>query len=115
MTAAIIENFSTQWEMSVIGGRAGGGARPGTWGGASLVVSSDISTNSKSRIFLTTLGGRDAAGLYGPWAPMGSGTIGGGRVLLLAVAAAAASRLSPEDSADPGLKVGVSFRGSAVR
>ena len=71
------------------------------------MVSSDISTNSKSRIFLTILGGRDAAGLYGPWAPMGSGTIGGGRVLLFAVAAAMASRLSPEDSADPGLKVGV--------
>ena len=96
-------------------GKRAGGALPGSWGGASLAVSSDISTNSKSRIFLTTLGGRDAAGLYGPWAPTGSGAIGGGRVLFPAVAAAAASRLSPEDSADPGLKVGVSFRGSAVR
>ena len=62
-----------------------------------------------------TLGGRDATRLYGPWAPMGSGRVGAGRVLLLAVAAAVASRLSPEDLADPGLKVGVSLRGSAVR
>ena len=46
---------------------------------------------------------------------MESGVVGGGRVLLLMVAAAAASRLSPEDVADPGLKIGVSLRGSAVR
>ena len=36
----------------------------------------------------------------------------GGRVLLLAVAAAVASRLSSEDLVDPGLKVGISLRGS---
>ena len=43
--------------------------------------------------------------------------VGGGRVLLLMVATAAASRLSPKDVADidPGLKIGVSLRGSAVR
>ena len=41
--------------------------------------------------------------------------VGGGRVLLLMVAAAAASRLSPKDVPDPGLKIGVSLRGSAVR
>ena len=29
-------------------------------------LSSDISTNSRSRTFLTTFGGREAAGLYGP-------------------------------------------------
>jgi hypothetical protein len=29
--------------------------------------SSAISTNSNARIFFTTLGGREAAGLYGPW------------------------------------------------
>jgi hypothetical protein len=78
----------------VIGKRAGG-ARPGACDGASLAVSSDISTNSRSRIFLTTFGGRDAAGLYGPWAPMGSGAVGVGRVFLFAAAVAAASRPSP--------------------
>ena len=35
-------------------------------GRASSIVISDISTNSSSRIFLATLGGRAAAGVYGP-------------------------------------------------
>ena len=34
-------------------------------------MSSDISTNSRSRIFFTTLGGSDAAGLNGPGIPIG--------------------------------------------
>ena len=59
----ISANLSTQWDTSVIGGRAGGGARPGTWGAVSLIVSSDISMNSSSNSFLTTFGGREAAGL----------------------------------------------------
>ena len=44
---------------------------PGAWGGSSEIEISDISTNSSSRIFFTTLGGRQAAGLYGPGAEMG--------------------------------------------
>ena len=34
--------------------------------GQTSALSSDISTNSKDNIFFTTLGGRAAAGLYGP-------------------------------------------------
>ena len=45
-----------------MGGRAGRGG----WPGAGLGVSSrEISTNFNSKIFLETLGGRTAAGLYG--------------------------------------------------
>ena len=58
---------------------------------------SDISTKSSSRIFLTTLGGRKAAGLYGPGAEIG-GMVGVGAWIrewgLDAVAAAA--RSSPD-------------------
>ena len=36
MIAAIRESFCTQWKMSVIGKRAGGGARRGTWDGGEL-------------------------------------------------------------------------------
>ena len=63
--------------------------------------SSAISTNSRSRIFLTTFGGRAAAGLYGPgesstvvagdiagWSP------GGRNAFAAAAAAAAAARMS---------------------
>ena len=64
--AAISEKRSTHYEMSVTGSLAGGGARPGGWGRTTSAITSDILRNSKSRIFLTTLCGRDAIGLKGP-------------------------------------------------
>ena len=63
--AAMMEKCSTHCEMSVIGRRAGAGGRPGVFSRLSSMVTSDISTNSKSRIFFTSLGGREAAGLNG--------------------------------------------------
>lgn len=64
--AAIRENLSNHTEMSVTGRRAGGAGRPRMWGVRSSEVISEISTNSSSRIFFTTLGGSAAAGLYSP-------------------------------------------------
>ena len=64
--AAMMEKRSTHCEMSVIGRRAGAGGRPGVFGRLSSVVISDISTKSKSNIFFTSLGGREATGLNGP-------------------------------------------------
>ena len=52
--------------MFRIGGRAGAGRRFVPAGGSSSMVISAISTKSRSRIRLTTLDGRDAAGLKGP-------------------------------------------------
>ena len=52
--------------MSVMGSRAGGSGRPGTCRGASSIVTSDISMNSRSNIFFTTLADSAAAGLNGP-------------------------------------------------
>ena len=58
--------------ISVTGGllgvrRAGTPDSAPTWSSAHISArSSDISTNSKSRTFLTTFGGSAAAGLYGP-------------------------------------------------
>ena len=67
MMAAIAEKRSTHIEMSVTGGWGAGG-RPDVYVAASSsrTDSSAISTNSISNIFFTTLGGRQAAGLYGP-------------------------------------------------
>ena len=64
--AAISEKRFIHREMSVTGSLAGGGGRPGGWGRSSSAITSDISRNSKSRIFLNTLCGRDAIGLKGP-------------------------------------------------
>ena len=64
-TAAIRENRSTHCDMSMIGSLAGGGGRPGTAGSTSSMVTSDISTNSRSSIFLTIFMDRAAAGLKG--------------------------------------------------
>ena len=50
----------------MIGGRLGGGGRPGIGVGSASVETSDISTNSRSRILLTTFGGSAAVGLNGP-------------------------------------------------
>lgn len=72
-------------------------------------MSSDISTNSSSSSFLTTFGGREAAGLYGPGA-LRSDVAADAEGVLPCVAAASSCR--PEDAADPRLNVGVSLRGS---
>ena len=86
MMAAIRENRSTHWEMLVMGSRAGAGGRPGTLGIASSVVMSAISTNSKSRIRLTSFVGRAAVGLNGPgvgMAEVGGWGVGVGCSLLI--------------------------------
>ena len=94
------EKHSTHIEMSVISGQGAGG-RPDVYMEAlsSRTDSSAISTNS---IFFTTLGGRQAAGLYGPdfnraaeepdvlgAVAVGAVTVGDGDTLGVATAAAA--------------------------
>ena len=111
MTAANSENRFTQWEISVIGRRAGNGAWPGTADGESSVVSSAISTNSKSRIFLTTFGGSDAAGLKGPGCPTEGGAVAAVGVGPCGVADAAAASRSRPDEPDR-LNVGIPLIGS---
>ena len=63
--AAIREKCSNHWDMSVIVSLAGGEGRPGACTRSGSIVISDISRKSSSRILLTILGGRDAAGLNG--------------------------------------------------
>ena len=63
---AITEYFSIYTDMSWMGGRAGSGGWPGVCIGGSSSDTSDISTYSRSRIFLAIFRGRMAAGLYGP-------------------------------------------------
>ena len=111
MTAANSENRFTQWEISVIGRRTGNGARPGTADGESSMVSSAISTNSKSRIFLTTFGSSDAAGLKGPGCATGGGAIAAVGVGPCGVADAAAVSRSRPDEPDR-LNVGIPLIGS---
>ena len=113
MTATNNENRSTQWEISVIGRRAGNGARPGTADGESSMVSSAISTNSKSRIFLTTFGGSDAARLKGPGCPTERGAIAAVGVGPCGVADAAAVSRSRPDEPDR-LNVGIPLIGSVA-
>ena len=50
----------------MIRGRPGGGGHPGMGSGGMSRVTSDISMNSRSRIFFATFVARDAAGLKGP-------------------------------------------------
>ena len=79
---------------------------------------SDISTNSRFRILLTTFGGKEAARLYGPGpAPAG------GRVVSMreafgrdAVAVAAAAKTSRPDCGVAGAKTGIcgSLVGSGI-
>ena len=82
----------------------GNGGRPGAWAGSSVIKISDISMNSSSKIFFTTVGGRQAAGLYGPGAEM-DGRMGFdvGVSWGLAAVAAAARSLSPDVA---GVKMG---------
>ena len=98
--------------MSMIGSRAGGGGRPGTCGITSSMVTSDISTNSKSSIFFTTFGAMVAAGFNGPGVDM-SGS-GAGFLSKLA-AAAAASRSRPSAEARSGSNSGNAERDPAAR
>ena len=56
-------NFSVHCEIEVTGGRPG---RPIAGSGEVSIVTSDISTKSRSRIFFATLGASEAAGLNGP-------------------------------------------------
>ena len=83
------------------------GGWPGVCGKASSMVMSDISTNSSSRIFLATLGGRAAAEVYGPREESPGG--GSPREGWVVAKAAAASRSSPaccEPVAEAGVKIG---------
>jgi hypothetical protein len=74
--------------------------------------SSDISTNSRVRTRLTTFGGREAAGLYGPGLCSETGSGGCAFVVETEVSgvgssvAAAASRARPEVDPEAGVKVG---------
>lgn len=87
--------------MFFIGGRAGVGRRlvPGV--GSSSIVNSAISTNSKSKIRLTTFVGSVAAGLKGPLlvrggdGPRDAPAVGPAEVSVAEAAAARRSR--PED------------------
>ena len=106
-TAAIRENLSSHWEVSVTGRRAGAGGRPGAWAGVSSMVTSDISMNSSSCIFLTTHVGRDAAGLKRPSLVRGTGAVPVlGEVSPVEAEAAAARRSRPEAAAELGLNMG---------
>ena len=67
--------------MSVTGGRLGGGGRPRTCSTPASMVTSDISTNSRSRIFFVTLVEREAAGLKGPARAAGREVAGRGEAL----------------------------------
>ena len=70
------------------------------------MVSSAISMNSRSRIFLTTFGGSDAAGLNGPGCPTDGQVIEAVGVGPRGVAkASAASRSRPIEP--EGLNVGI--------
>ncbi len=60
--AAIVKNHCIHCEMSVIGSAV----RPGPRVVSSTADISAISTNSRSRIFLTVVVGRAADGRYGP-------------------------------------------------
>lgn len=108
MTAAMREKRSTHWDILVIGSRAGAGGRPGSLGGDSSVVMSAISTNSRSKIRLTSFEGSAAVGLNGPAAEMAGVWVGGGRGVLAVdtLDAAAASSSSPELPAADGEKIG---------
>ena len=65
-TAAISEKCSIHCDISRTGGQAGASRRPGACTDSLLLEISDISVNSKSKIFFTTLGGRVVVGLKGP-------------------------------------------------
>ena len=56
-------NFFVHYEIEITGGRPG---RPIAGSGEVSIVTSDISTKSRSRIFFATLGASEAAGLNGP-------------------------------------------------
>ena len=98
--------------MSVTGALRVG--RRGRFGGSegksschASVVSSAISTNSRSRIFFTTLCGRTAVGLYGPEVDrLASEVSGEGLAAFGTDVAAAASSSSPFGAVRLGVNVG---------
>ena len=104
--------------MSFTGGLAGwrrGWLVPSCWlasSGQMSARSSDISTNSSAKMRFTTLGGRAAAGLYGPAAcrltDTACGIASACWFLWVAAspAAAAASRSSPDATPVAGTNVG---------
>ncbi len=101
------EYLSSHCDISVTGSLAGPVM-------SSSIVTSDISMNSRSRIFLTTFIGRDAAGLKGPWG-MTVEWVAGGLLPLVTWAsvdaAAAASNSSPGTAAGSGLNRGSCLAG----
>ena len=112
--AAMARKRSTHMDMSVTGGR-GAESRPDVVSpSSSKTDNSDILTKSRSRIFFTTLGGKEAAGLYGPDdnsaaeepedPGAGAVTMGKGVTVTLGVAtdAAAASSSSPDAGRELG-------------
>lgn len=56
--------------MLVIGGCAGAGGRPGSLGGGSSIVMSEISINSRLRMHLASFDGSAAVELNGPGTEM---------------------------------------------
>ncbi len=113
--AATSRNLSSHWEIMVTGSLAGAAGRPGPVIMLSSIITSDISINSNSRIFLTTFVGRDAAGLKGP-GRTAVGVEGQRGVLPLVVvtfveAVVAASSLSPGTAVGFGLNSGSCLAG----
>ena len=92
---AINENLSTHCEISVIGRYAGAGGRLGACEKSSSIVSSDISTNSRSRMRLTTFRDKEAAGLNRPLAAKGVMDRSFGGVVFVEAKAACASSCRP--------------------
>ena len=109
MAAAMTEYLSIHVEMFVIGAFAGVGL-PGTVGTTSSPTTSAISTNSKSMIFLSTLGAIDEAGLNGPrvwrgWVGFVTSTVGVGTTGLVGAAAPVCAIAAVASRSKPGAGV----------
>ncbi len=117
-SAAIAANLSVHCDIFVTGGRLGTKGRPAVGSGAASMVTSAISTNSRSRIFFATLGASVAAGLNGPgllrpMSPLCWSTVGPSPVAEGADAAAASSSRPVWEPAD-GVNVGSPLRALSV-
>ena len=93
-----------------MGRRAGTGGRPGVWGMSSSIVTSAISTNSRSNNFFTTLVDSEAAGLKGPGVVIVAVSFGCMRVSPGVAEAAAASNSRPVAALGSGVNVGIELR-----